>query len=823
MSEYLPLHSGWTLQASSADGVPDGLRDVVVPATVPGCVHTDLLTQGLIPDPLLGRNEELLGWIGETDWTYATTFPAELGAFERVDLVCSGLDTVAEVRLNGETIGSTANMHRSYRFDVTGRLREDNALSVSFRSAVRYATEMRDAMGARPGAYEAPYNFIRKMACNFGWDWGPALTTAGIWKSIGLHAWSTARVASVRPLVTVSATGAGKVELHVEIERSAQGLLEPLVLSVSVDGHGATYDAVVEVAPRATTAVLEVTVPEALLWWPSGYGNQPLYATRLSLGDGDRALDSWQRKVGFRTVELDTTPDADGMPFLLKVNGQPVFARGANWIPDDVFVTRIDRAQYGRRLDDAIAAGVNLLRVWGGGLYEAEDFYDVADERGLLVWQDFLFACAAYPEESPLLDEVVAEAREAVVRLAPHPSLVLWNGNNENIWGYWDWEWKEPLAGRTWGGGYYFDLLPALVAELDPTRPYWPGSPYSGDPTVHPNDPSRGPMHIWDVWNLRDYTDYREYRPRFVAEFGYQAPPAMATLQRALDPADLSPYSPAMLVHQKAAEGNLKLERGLEEHFGVPEAFDDWHYLTQLNQARALQLGIEHFRSLSPLCSGTVVWQLNDCWPSVSWAAVDGDGRRKLLWYGLRAAYRDRLLTIQPGEDGLVVAVVNDSPTDWQGELAIDRVDFSGDPLARTTMPFAVAAREVVRLSLPLDLVQADDPKGEVLVVGTDDFRALWFFERDRNLAYRPASYDVATEQVEGATTVTVTAHTLLRDLSIFADRCDPAAVVDQALVTLLPGESATFTVRHVSPIDPALLTRPPVLACVNDVIGVDR
>jgi beta-mannosidase len=824
MSRLFPLHAGWTLRASSEEGVPDGLGGVGVPATVPGCVHTDLLGEGVIPDPLLGRNEELLGWIGETDWLYRTAFRSDVDGFERVDLVCEGLDTVAEIELNGVPVGATANMHRSYRFDVTEQVAVgDNTLAVKFRSALRYAEELRDQLGARPGPYPAPFQFIRKMACNFGWDWGPALITAGIWRPIGLHAWNTARIDAARPLVTVDGNGAGTVRLQVAIERTSQGAHRPLTLTLNVDGHGSSSTVLTEVAAGATTAEVEVEVPSALLWWPRGYGDQPLYEARLSLGTGDGTLDAWQRRIGFRTVELDTTPDADGMPFLLRVNGQQVFVRGANWIPDDVFVTRVDRARYERRIDDACEANINLLRVWGGGLYESDDFYDSADERGVLVWQDFLFACAAYSEESPVREEVVAEAREVVVRLAAHPSLVLWNGNNENIWGFWDWDWQEALAGRTWGGGYYFDTLPAIVAELDPTRPYWPGSPYSGDPAVHPNEPSRGPMHIWDVWNTRDYTGYRSYSPRFVAEFGYQAPPAAATLSRALDEADLSPHSAAMLVHQKAIDGNLKLERGLEEHFGIPDEFDDWLYLTQLNQARALRLGIEHFRSLFPLCTGTIVWQLNDCWPSVSWAAIDGDGRRKPLWYGLRAAYEDRLLTVQPRDGSLAVAVVNDSPNGWQGELAVERVDFDGQVLARTSVPFALGGRDTVVLPLTDEVAQAGDPKGELLVVRSGELRALWFFERDRNLSYRPAAYQAGTEQLEGLTRVTVTAETLLRDVCLFPDRVDPDALVDKALVTLLPGESVTFTVAHRAGLDPARLTSRPVLRCVNDFLGAER
>ena len=816
MSDHEQLSSGWVLVVPDDDSVPADLRGRSVAASVPGCVHTDLLAAGLIPDPLVGSNEALLGWIGQTDWTFRTTFDGGLGEFERADLVCEGLDTVAGLTLNGAALGETRNMHRSYRFDVTTLLQQqDNLLSIDFASAVRYAEAERDRLGDRPGPYDAPFAFIRKMACNFGWDWGPSLVTAGIWREISVHRWSTARLASVRPVVTVSPDGAGTVTVHVEVERLSADA--DLTLTLDVPGHGRVEHLVEQ---GTSTAVVSIDVPDIRLWWPRGHGEQPLYEVVVTLEVSGRELDTWRRRVGFRTVELDTTPDEAGVPFRIKVNGQLVLVRGVNWIPNDVFVTRVDRDAYAERLDDACAAGVNLVRVWGGGLYETEDFYDVADERGLLVWQDFLFACAAYPEESPLAEEVVAEAREVVVRLASHPSLALWNGNNENIWGYWDWGWQEQLQGRSWGAGYYFDVLPGIVAELDPTRPYWPGSPYSGDPAIPPNDPTRGPIHVWNVWNDVDYTSYRDVSPRFVAEFGYQAPPTMATLRRALEPADLTPYSEAMLVHQKAKDGNHKLESGLVEHFVVPESFDDWHYLTQVNQARAMQVGIEHFRSQFPWCTGTIVWQLNDCWPVVSWAAIDGDGRRKPLWYALRDAYHDRLATVQPRADGLVVAMSNDTELPWRGALTAQRRSFSGTLLATVSVLFEVEARGAAEIGLPEDLVAVGEPSSEVLVVRAGGPQAWWFFERDHALAYAPTSYDVSTAAVPGGTAVTVTARVLLRDVCLFADRLDPDAVVDRALVTLLPGESVTFNVQHDTAIEAGRLTSPPVLRCVNDILG---
>ena len=494
--------------------------------------------------------------------------------------------------------------------------------------------------------------------------------------------------------------------------------------------------------------------------------------------------------------------------------------RGANWIPDDAFPTRVDRARYTRRLEQAKEAGVNLLRVWGGGIYESDDFYDTCDRLGILVWQDFLFACAAYSEEEPLRGEVEAEAREAVTRLAHHPSLVLWNGCNENIWGYLDWGWREQLEGRTWGLGYYLDMLPAIVSELDPTRPYSAGSPWSLSLERHPNEPGHGTMHIWDVWNTADYVHYRDRVPRFVTEFGFQGPPTWATLTRAVHDRPLAPDSPGMLLHQKADNGNGKLDRWVREHFPAPRTFADWHWATSLNQARAVALGVEHFRSWSPRCMGTVVWQLNDCWPVSSWAAIDGDGRRKPLWYALRRCFADRLLTIQPRPAGLAVVAVNDSDTSWSGTVTVTRRRFDGTVVRQVALEVDVDARETVTLALPEGAESPDDPASELLTAEMDQTRAWWFFREDKDMALPVPELEAGATAVEGGYLVRVTAGRLVRDLSVLADRVSPDAVVDDMLLTLLPGESACFLVSTAATGDPAAFLDPSVLRSANQLVA---
>ena len=825
MLEATPLSEGWVLRHGEA----------ALPAVVPGCVHTDLMAAGVIPDPFLGRNEAEVAWVGSREWTYETDLGAGSG-HEQCDLVFEGLDTVAEILVDGRLLGRTRNMHRSYRFDVTGL---EGRLTVRFASAYAEAEAVRGRVGERPAAYAEPYQYLRKMACSFGWDWGPTLVTAGIWRPVRLEQWSTARIARVRPLVTVEG-GEGVVELHMDVERTR--VEAPLTVEATVGGVRARAEI------DGTVGVVRLRVPDVRLWWPRGYGEQPLYDVELTLRHGGEVLDGWRRRVGFRTVELDTSADAHGTGFTLVVNGERLFARGVNWIPDDVFPSRITRARYRERLRQAARAGVDLVRIWGGGIYESEDFYDACDELGLLVWQDFPFACAAYPEEQPLRGEVEAEARDNVVRLMPHPSLVLWNGNNENLWGFRDWGWEERLGGDSWGEGYYLGLLPRVVAELDPTRVYTAGSPWSGSWAHHPNDPAHGTHHSWEVWNRADYGDYRLQVPRFVAEFGWQAPPAYATLRRALPGEELAADSPGMLHHQKADDGNGKLERGLARHFALPEGdFDRWHYLMQVNQVRAVAAGIEHWRSHWPVCAGTVVWQLNDCWPVTSWAAIDGDGREKPLYHELRRLYADRLLTVQVRDGRLVLTVVNQAAEAWAGVVRLRRMSVDGGVLAESEVGFRADRRTVADVAVPRELeprgpkeflvadtgtdagagreagadaepgtggdmsretgadAESDEDAGASRIAnvhascGTGGLRALHFPSPDREIPYPRPEFDVAV--TPGA--VTVTAHTLVRDLLLQADRLQPRARADRGLLTLLPGERVTIGVHGWETPDP--------------------
>ncbi|MBU2664851.1 glycoside hydrolase family 2 protein [Actinoplanes bogorensis] len=830
------LSGPWTVSGPPGD----------LPATVPGCVHTDLLAAGKIVDPFLGENEKAVDWVGRTDWVYSRDIAWDGPRPDRVELVFDGLDTVADIELGGVVIGSTRNMHRGYRFDVSALVgAEPQPLRVRFTSAYTEASRLQAQLGPRPNAYPEPFNFVRKMACSFGWDWGPTLVTAGIWRDVRLEGWSTARLSEVKPLLTYT-DGRGRVDLSVTVERARPCNLR---LRVRLD------DRVLFDGPYAETLTFDVDDAEA--WNPRGYGPATLHNLSVSLLDDGASdggalepveLDRWERRTGFRSVHIDQT----GGQFVFHVNGEAVFVKGVNWIPDDIFPSRMTRERYALRLGQAAAAGVNLIRVWGGGLYESRDFYEVCDELGLMVWQDFLFACACYPEEEPLFSEVVAEARENVVRLTPYPSLVAWNGNNENLWLYGADDWaSRPGGDRSWGETYYLKTLPDIVSEVDPTRPYMAGSPWSGSWEHEPNDVDHGTFHSWDVWNREDYLHYRDSAPRFVAEFGWQAPPAWRTLRSSVTDEPMRPDSPGVLHHQKAIDGNGKLARGLAAHFpetrtvahsepavaaqpasGQPEtrlvesgdgstaagsrSTEAWHFLTQLNQVRAVRTGIAHWRSHWPHTAGVILWQLNDLWPVISWAAIDGAGRYKPLWFEMRSLFAARSLTIQPRDGGLSVALMNDHAEPWAEVLTVERLDRDGTVLGSFEVSVEVAARSNSLIPVPGELTADGANPSDVLVARAAGVRETWFFE-DFHLDAPGLTVDVRV--VADGLDVTVRAAGLARDVLLQPDRIHPDATVDQGFVTLLPGESTTFRVRGAAALDPALVHAPWVLTDLATVL----
>jgi beta-mannosidase len=640
------------------------------PATVPGGVHTDLLALGRIPDPFVADNEKQVQWIGDTDWEYTYEFNAapELLKEAKQLLVCDGLDTLAEVSLNGKPLGTTNNMYRQWKWDVTGVLKKGgNELSILFRAPVAYITAKQKEKPL-PGGGDIPGGpHLRKAPCQWGWDWGPKLPPIGVWKDIRLEGYSSAKFENVH---VRQAHEDGNVILSVKACAEAWDKT-PLTMSATlIAPDGSKQTTKVDLTDEAV-AIIGVKDPQ--LWWPNGYGAQNLYQLEVTLENGTLALDSRKFQIGLRTLQLKQEPDEWGESFTFVVNGVPVFAKGADWIPADSFPTRITNAHLEFLIKSAADAHMNMLRVWGGGLYESDSFYDLCDRYGILIWQDFTFACGIYPEDDAFAENVRVEAIENVRRLRHRASLALWCGNNEMEQGWVDWFWNKPNdpANQRLKMGYdrmYHHLLPAVVAAEDPDRPYWPSSASSGIPFADPNGSQRGDMHYWDVWHGRKpFTAYRTQFPRFMSEFGFQALPPYKTIQTYAAPEDQNMTSYIMEHHQRSGSGNGLMIAQMTDTFRMPNNFQSLVYLSMLLQAEGIRYGVEHWRRHMNRVSGTVIWQLNDCWPVASWSSLDYFGRWKALHYAAKRFYAPVLLSVEDEGTHMSVHVTSDLTQRWDG------------------------------------------------------------------------------------------------------------------------------------------------------------
>jgi beta-mannosidase len=653
-----------------------------MPASVPGGVHTDLLALGKIPDPFVADNEKQVQWIGNTDWEYKTTFKASAEVLKETKqfLVCDGLDTLAEVSLNGKLLGKTDNMYRQWQWDVTGTLKETNEISIIFRGPVAYVTARQKEKYLRnPGESIPGGGHLRKAPCHFGWDWGPMLPPIGVWKDIRLEGYTTAKFLDVH-VRQYHEDGVISVGVDTKIGALAPDILSLTLTLTAPDGTEQTSK-----VDWADWQSIGVVVDDPQLWWPNGYGEQNLYQLKITLETETSVLDSREYQIGLRTIELKREPDEWGESFTFVVNGVPVFAKGADWIPADSFPTRITDAQLEYLIKSAADAHMNMLRVWGGGLYESESFYDLCDCYGLLVWQDFTFACGIYPEDDAFAENVRIEAIENVRRLRHRASLALWCGNNEMEQGWVDWKWNNPQDTEIQNlkAGYdrmFHHLLPAVVASEDPDSSYWPSSASSGIPFSEPNGMQRGDMHYWDVWHGRKpFTAYRTTYPRFMSEFGFQALPPYKTVQTYAAPEDQNMTSYIIEHHQRSGSGNGLMMGQMTDTFRMPKDFPSLVYLSMLLQAEGIRYGVEHWRRHRNRVSGTLIWQLNDCWQVASWSSLDYFGRWKALHYAAKRFYAPVLLSVEDDGTRMAIHVTSDLTQSWDGLVRWRLEDVTGN------------------------------------------------------------------------------------------------------------------------------------------------
>lgn len=700
------------------------------PVLVPGDVHTALIRAGILPDPYYDDNPEACGWVEDYEWWYRTRFtvPAEMQG-ERFDMVFEGLDTLADIYLNGQRVGSAQNMFTPYRFDVTAHLRrgEENVLAICFHSVVLEA-EKKD-VSRYWSAFYKPRVWLRKAQMNWGWDWGPRFVTVGVWRPVRLEAHTTARIAHLFAYTTRLGENGAEVRLLAEVERIGKDR-RPLVASFGIHDHGQDWRVSAPVVGDRAETTLWMETPR--LWWTHDLGTPHLYVLEADLLDGARVIHTETTRFGVRTIEVDQSPglEPDTTNFTFVLNGVKVFAKGADWIPADNLIGSIPPERYRKLVRMARDANMNMLRVWGGGIYESPEFYHACDEMGVLVWQDFMFSCAAYPDDDEqFVKEVRREAEAVVKQLRNTPSIALWCGNNENQWIDSMIHWNQPDF-PFFGRRIYEEILPEVCARHDPSRLYWHGSPWGGDDA---NSDKTGDKHNWQVWAGMIYprtsreeprsnptpegVSYRHYahdKGRFISEFGIHGTPALRTLQRNIPPEQFFYDSEAMLYRIKDPDTSRK-EKMFEAHVWQPRDMQEFIILSQMVQAEGLKFGIEHYRRRKFECSGALFWQLNDCWPGISWSVIDYYLNPKGAYHYVARAFAPLLYTFRKEEDGSITLWgVNDTPEPASGDLRIRRMRLDGTVLSDEVHRVKVLANSSQQL---LHLDPASDARTEFLVV----------------------------------------------------------------------------------------------------------
>jgi beta-mannosidase len=696
-------------------------------ATVPGCVHTDLLANKLIDDPFYRDNEKKQQWIDKKDWEYRTTFKIapQILARENVELVFEGLDTYAQVYLNEQLVLKADNMFRTWRIDAKQKLiAGDNNLRIVFRSPVNeilpVMAKLNYQLPAPNDQGEKTSPFTRKAPYHYGWDWGPRFVTSGIWRPVSLEAWNQVRVNDVQVIVKNITPTAAELTANVEVEASTAGTATILLENLS-DRLGAGKQQV-DLKQGVNHVTFNFFVTHPKLWWPNGLGAQPLYNFRARSLVNNQLTDEMTVRTGLRTLELRQQRDEAGQSFMFVVNGIPVFAKGGNWIPADSFPTRITKDKYRFLLKSVRDSNMNMLRVWGGGIYEANDFYELADEMGILVWQDFMFACSMYPATQEFLDSVRAEATDNVKRLRNHPSIVLWAGNNEIEAGWMNWGWRQNLPASLWDDykKIFHGVLQEVTAQFDPSRPYWPSSPHGGLDD-DPDSARSGDVHFWRVWHAAEpFSDYEKQNPRFMSEYGFQSFPNIETVKTYTIETDRDIESPIMLAHQRHPRGNQLVREYMLRDYAQPKDFESFLYVSQVLQAEGIRIGAEHLRRIMPHNMGSLYWQINDCWPVASWSSIDYYGRWKALQYYSRRFYNELLVspTVQKGY--LKLFIVSDRPKAVPAKLRVTLMNFDGATLKSFIQDINVA---------PLTSRSYFDLRVEELLGGTDGKNAVVYCE----------------------------------------------------------------------------------------------
>jgi beta-mannosidase len=813
-TERMALHSGWEFRVVTPN-TPAG-APAWRPAEVPGDVHLDLLRQKLIPDPFYRDNEAKLQWIENADWEYRTTLAADAALLGRpnVELVFEGLDGAAEVFLNDQLLLTADNSFRRWRADLKPQLKAGaNVLRVFFPSPIKAAAAIaaKDPWRAKTATAEKTY--LRKPAYEYGWDWGPRFVTSGIWRPVRIEAWDVARISDLH--VRQRDVSAEVAHLVAEVEITAvESTSAEVGVSFTQAGKSGEVSRQVQLRPGVNHVDLPVEIDHPALWFPAGYGEQPLYGFKAELRCDGRFADQATRRTGLRSVVLRREVDRWGRSFEFVINGVPVFAKGANVIPFDSFPNRVCTPEYRRVLEAARAANMNMIRHWGGGYYETDEFYGLCDELGLMIWEDFMFGNDWQPGAYAFKQNVAREAEDQLRRLRDHPSIVLYCGNNETESAFnWPGRRKELPAEvrlQMWQDylTVFSGILARAVARLAPETPYWPSSP-SADYEETSEAYQSGDMHDWSVWHGRvPFKDYEKHFPRFMSEYGFQSFPEMRTVEAFAAPGDRTGiFTEVMLAHQKNTAGNAIIHDYMLRDYSEPRDFASFLYASQVLQAEGIKVGAEHLRRSRPRAMGSLYWQLNDCWPVASWSSLDYYGRWKALHYYARRFYAPLLVSPHVEEGALAVYVVSDKTEAAAGELRLRLMGVDGSVASERTVAVTVPPlSSQVYLRLPL----TELPRGveiaktvaaaELSVGGKTVSRNIIYLVPTKEFALPPATVTSELTQDLAGYRLRLSSKTLARSVYVSFGPLD--VQVSDNFIDLLPGQTVEVDIQSTAGLD---------------------
>ena len=810
------LHEGWKFRQARLTNW--------YPATVPGVVHTDLLQNKIIEDPFFRLNERGLQWIDKEDWVYETCFTlaADMMRKENMELVFEGLDTYADVYLNDECILKADNMFRCWSIPVRQYIREENnILKVYFHSPVKIDVPKWDALPYQyPASNDQSENgglfnkkisiFARKAGYHYGWDWGPRLVTSGIWRPVYIRAWSDLRINDV--FIEQKEVGAGRAVIAGHVELDADKDMNGVLVTITDEVTGRVLGEWQADLKRGTNRVtVDFVLHKPKLWWSNGLGEPFLYRFRTDIIAGGELLDSKTERVGIRSLKVVHQPDKDGHTFYIELNGRPVFAKGANYIPSDNFLPRVTPENYKRTILDAAGVNMNMLRVWGGGIYENDVFYDLCDEYGIMIWQDFMFACSMYPAEGALLDNIHQEAVDNVKRLRNHACIALWCGNNEcqDAWLGWGWKCEierqnKEYADKIWAQyrQQYHVTLPGVVREYAPGTFYWPSSPFAFEGEM--SGTTDGDRHYWSVWHGKaPISDYDSEKSRFFSEYGFQSFPEFESVKRyAPYPEDWDIRSEVMMSHQRGGDhANGLIETYLLNEYKKPRDFRAFLYMNHVLQGDAIKTAIESHRRQMPYNMGTLFWQHNDCWPVASWASRDYYGRWKAQHYYVRKAYDDILISSVVEGDDLIVYAVSDRLENTSGRLQLQVCQFDGTVVHHWGKSVGISGNDSrVCFSAPLAKLLEGADRGTVYVrVDYTDksgrvYHNNYCLGKQKDMDYPKVDLQTEVRSIEGGYEVMVSADKFARAVCLSV--ADNESVYSDNYFDVQPKSSVQVQVR---------------------------